>query len=84
MYYYCNDTMKTLSHECNFCRYGILDMAANDPMIPSSYPAALDLMLKPLVASNEFSLLSNKNWTAISKNVSGTTPKQVCCICFYL
>ena len=53
-------------------------MASNGVLIAAAYPAALDLMLKPLVASSEFTALPHKNWAALSKTVPGTTAKQVC------
>ncbi len=39
--------------------------------------AALDLMLKSLVASKDFKEQTNKNWAAISRLIPGTTVEQV-------
>ena len=39
--------------------------------------AALDLMLKGLMASREFNEQPNKNWEPICRLIPGTTVKQV-------
>ena len=39
--------------------------------------AALDLMIKSLMASREFNEQPNKNWEAICRLIPGTTVKQV-------
>ena len=39
--------------------------------------AALDLMIKSLMASKEFNEQANKNWEAICRLIPGTTVKQV-------
>ena len=38
--------------------------------------AALDLMLKSLMASREFNEQANKNWEPICRMIPGTTVKQ--------
>ena len=37
----------------------------------------LDLILKTLIASSDFSTLETKNWEAISRLIPGTTALQV-------
>lgn len=38
---------------------------------------ALDLILKTLIASQDFANLQTKNWDAIARLIPGSTPGQV-------
>ena len=52
-------------------------MSFNVHANPMEGPNALDLMLKTFISSQEFRDLADKNWSAISRTIPGTTPRQV-------
>lgn len=48
--------------------------------VEPSIGVTLDLILKTLIESPDFSSLETKNWEAISHLIPGTTPMQVCLV----
>lgn len=55
-------------------------MGTVEPM--SRAGVALDLILKTLIASQDFNNIQSKNWEAISKLVPGTTAGMVCYVLY--
>lgn len=52
-------------------------MSGKQGAMATSPPLALDLILKSFLKSSAFNELQEKNWSAISRLIPGTTPKQV-------